>query len=250
VKGGLTVPKRLALLLALMFFVGGFAPLRGAIDGNQLLKLSDEKLIPTICSYSLTMETTDEKGKSKNYVVKGYKEGPGKNVLIVEEPRRMAGTVHLRKEAVIWTYYTTNQKLMKIAYQSVFMGSLLNYGDVMAMELSYDYEVAATAETETGYLLTLKPKAGHEGYAEIRVEIDKETLLPKKREYYALSGLLLKESTFKKIEFSGQHLTYMEQEFYEPLKEKKTVVIYSQIQLLEDVPDKYFNENYLKYLGG
>ena len=42
----------------------------------------------------------------------------------------------------------------------------------------------------------------------------------------------------------------MEQEFYEPLKDKKTVAVYSQIQLLKDVPDKYFNENYLKYLGG
>jgi len=120
----------------------------------------------------------------------------------------------------------------------------------MALELSYDYEVIAKAETETEYVLTLTPKEGHEGYAKVVLEIDKESLLPIKRSYYALSGILLKQSEFKKIEFNGQHLTYMEQEFYEPLKDKKTVAVYSQIQLLKDVPDKYFNENYLKYLGG
>lgn len=242
--------KRLVLILLTAVFIWGFLPLSGELDGNQLLKQSDEKMFPAVCSYSLSVETVDEDGKIKNYVTKGYKKGAAKNVMIVEQPRRMAGTVHLRKEAVIWTYYTTNQKLMKIAYQSVFMGSLLNYGDVMALELSYDYEVIAKVETETEYVLTLTPKEGHEGYAKVVLEIDKESLLPIKRSYYALSGILLKQSEFKKIEFNGQHLTYMEQEFYEPLKDKKTVAVYSQIQLLKDVPDNYFNENYLKYLGG
>lgn len=228
----------------------GLSPLSGEVDGNQILKESDEKIFPAICSYSLSVETIEDNGKIKNYVTKGYKKGADKNVMIVEEPKRMAGTVHLRKQSVIWTYYTTNQKLMKIAYQSVFMGSLLNYGDVMALELSYDYEVIAKEETETDYVLTLQPKEGHEGYAKVIILIDKKRLLPKKRKYYALSGILLKQSEFKKIEFDGEQLIYMEQEFYEPLKDKKTIVTYSNIKLLDDVPDKYFNENYLKYLGG
>ena len=107
----------------------------------------------------------------------------------------------------------------------------------------------AKAETETEYVLTLTPKEGHEGYAKVVLKLIKKAYY-RLKVVLRLSGILLKQSEFKKIEFNGQHLTYMEQEFYEPLKDKKTVAVYSQIQLLKDVPDKYFNENYLKYLGG
>lgn len=243
--------KRLIQAILIMFLIVSRISLAlGEVDGDRILQLSDQKIFPLLCSYSLSVETKEENGKIKSYVTNGYKKGNDRNVMIVKEPARMAGTVHLRKQAVIWTYYTTNHKLMKLSYQSLFTGSLLNYGDVLAVELSYDYNVVSVEETASDYVLNLQPKAGHEGYAKVIVYIEKENLLPKKRLYYALSGVLLKQSEFTKIEFAGERLVYMEQEFYEPLKDRRTIVTYSNIKYLSDVPDKYFNENYLKYLGG
>jgi hypothetical protein len=48
----------------------------------------------------------------------------------------------------------------------------------------------------------------------------------------------------------GNRPVRIEQEFYEPLKERKTVVVIDNIKVLSDIPEKYFNENFIKYLGG
>ena len=45
-------------------------------------------------------------------------------------------------------------------------------------------------------------------------------------------------------------LQRMEQVFYEPLKEKESIVLYEEIQILDNIPDTYFNEQNLKYFGG
>ena len=92
------------------------------LDGNQLLK-HRTKMFPAVCSYSLSVETVDEDGKIKNYVTKGQGVGAAKNMMIVEQPRRMAELCITQRSCDL-DYYTTNQKLMKIAYQSVLMGSL------------------------------------------------------------------------------------------------------------------------------
>ncbi|MBF0363313.1 MAG: outer membrane lipoprotein-sorting protein [Oligoflexia bacterium] len=218
-------------------------------NGAQILKKSDEKLIPGICSYDLSLETI-KKGESEGLqTFFGHKGGYDRNVIVVKEPKRMQGSAHLRKDQVIWSYHTTNHRLSKMAYQAVFMGTLLNYGDIMATELSIDYNVDKTEVTaDNEYILTLTPKANHEGYGKILVTIDKKSLLPKSRKYYALSGILLKECIIKKIEYaSNNKLSYLEMDFFEPLKDRKTTVKFNNIQVkkADDIPEKFFNENFL-----
>jgi len=233
----------------LTLFLSILAPSLFAMSGEEILKKSDNQWVPKICSYQLTM-TTLQGSDSKQDLFKGYKKGELKNVMIVSIPKKIAGTVFLRKDDVIWSYYTTNQRLNKVAYQSVFMGSLLSYGDVLATELSFDYNVSNVKEEGGEYLLTLTPKQGHTGYGKIDVVIDKKTFLPKKRFYYALSGILLKSCIFNKIEFNGKNVTLVEQEFFEPLKERKTLIVMNNVKILGDVAEKYYNENFIKYLSG
>lgn len=221
-----------------------------AIDGNKILQESDAKLIPAICSYNLTLVTSGAEGIEGTQIFNGFKKGDKKNVLIVKEPKKISGSVHLRKDEVIWSYYTTNRKLTKMAYQSIFMGTLLNYGDILATELSADYEVADLKSTTNEHILTLTPKKGKEAYAKIILKIDKKSLLPQNRQYFALSGLLLKECSFKKIDYDTQNnLKYLEMEFNEPLKNKKTTVKFENIVIKTNLSDKYYNENFIEHLG-
>ncbi len=219
-------------------------------DASEVLQISDSRLLPNICSYELTLRTEYDSGKTKTQEFEGFVNGNEKNVMIIKAPAKIAGSVHLRKGNVIWTYYTTNHRLMKISYRAIFMDSLLNYGDIMSAELSYDYAIASMEEGEQFYKLTLTPREGHEGYGRIDLTIDKKNMMPVKREYFALSGILLKVSEFKKIELNNDSPSYIEQEFYEPLKDRKSILIIKNIKPLASVPEKYYNENYLKFLSG
>jgi hypothetical protein len=230
--------------------LGLFATTARGGKGDDLLAESDRKLIPEICSYAMEISTTAKDGEAKTNTFVGYKRGPQRNVLIVKSPAKVAGSVHLRKDDIIWTYFTTNHRMNKVAYQAIFMGTLLSYGDVLATELSTDYSVTGVEEKGDDYVLTLAPRPGHEGYGKILVTIGKKDLFPKRRSYYSLSNVLLKDCEFTTIDVQGGALKTLKMEFNEPLKERKTTVIINDIKVLSSIPDRYYNENQLSYLGG
>ena len=249
--------QRLIILIILVFIIttaheniARDAATLSPAEGLEILIKSDSKLIPELCSYDLMLITKEKQGTIKKNSFKGYKKDLRRNVMVVQEPRRIAGSVHLRKDNVIWSYFTTNKRLTKVAYQAIFMGTLLNYGDIMATELSADYDVIRAAITGDNYELTLKPKQGHEGYGSIILTINRKTLFPKKRQHFSLSGLLVKECEHTVIEYDGVKPVHVEMLFYEPMKERKTEVKFSNIQLLHDIPETYYNENTIKFLGG
>ena len=249
IKNGKKTLPTAAGLAMIAVFIFTAAAVQAAENGNEILKKSDELLIPGIFSYNLTMTSVDQKGKTEVTVMHGWKSGIDRNVMIYREPRRVAGSVNLRRSGMIWVYYTTNKKVTQMGYQAIFMGSLLNYGDVMSAELSTDYDVIGMQETASEYILTLRVKPGREGYDKILVTMDKTNLFPKSREYYALSGVLMKTCIYTDIERRNGVTVSMKQEFFEPLKNQRTFVEFSDIELLKSVPEKYYNNNYISRFG-
>ncbi len=223
-----------------------------AMTGEQVLKASDDKLLPPNCSYTMTLDTEEDDGTKKVNVLEGFKKGNTRNVMIVQQPSKVRGSVHMRKELVIWSYYTTDRKLIKEAYASTFMGSLLNYGDVMATELSYDYAVSEMRATAESYILTLGLRPGHEGYARVVMVVDKASLEPRKREYYARSGELMKTCDIMRLDRSGDKTVYLQQKYYEPLKRRYSTAEYREIEYVDasSIPESYFNENRIRFLSG
>jgi len=217
-------------------------------EGEELLRRSDAKLIPDTCTYRLALTTMTAGGETKSYDFVGFKKGANRNVLIVNGPAKIAGSVHLRKGDDVWTYFTTNRRVSKVAYQAVFLGTLLNYGDILASELSVDNEVTAVERTATEIVLTLRPKANHGGYAKVVVTLGKDSLLPMRRSYYALSGALVKECVFADIDTSKGTVAGMTMKFFEPVSGQRTSVKIWEVQILPSVPDAYFDENQIKSL--
>ena len=243
-----TNPLNCIIIAGLM--VAAFATGVPAYTGLEILQISDSKVIPKFCKYRIVMKTVEQSGRERLTVMRGFMKTSIKNVLITERPKTAAGTVHLRKDTVIWSYYTTNHKLMKVSYQSIFMGSILNYGDVMATELAVDYDVKSMDDKSQEYRLELTPKKNREGYAKILLYIDKKTFYPIKREYFALSGMMLKTCEFKKVEWDKGKLKHVEEVFYEPVKDRKTIVTWDSFEHDVNIPEKYFNPEYLRNLSG
>ena len=218
---------------------------------KSLLAASDKKLLPYYqFRYNLEIKSTDRNGKKSVIKLEGFKKGRNKNILVAKAPSSVEGMVHLRKDNSIWTYYPSIHRSVKTAYQSVFMGTTLNYGDVIALDLSYDYEISDTKENTTNIVLTLKPKKNSGGYAKISLVLDKKTMLPISRHYYSLSGILLKSCKFKEIKSDGGKVTFIREVFEEPLKKQKTIVTISNIKRDSKLKNRFFNPVNLKYLSG
>jgi len=217
----------------------------------NILKQSDRKIVPQNCSYKLTMKVIESDGNERVTVMQGYKRGEDKNMLIVEQPAGLKGIIHLRNGNTIWTYYPTIHRSIKTAYKSVFMNSTLSYGDVLSMAFSYDYNVISSDKSGDDMIkFVLKPKPGHKGYARIVILIKADSLLPVKREYYSLSGMLLKSCIFKDFKFNAQgEIEYIKEEFYEPLKSQKTIVVIEIINR-KTIPVSRFNPGVLKFISG
>jgi hypothetical protein len=224
-----------------------------AEQGEALLKKSDEKMFPRNASYELSIEVENDDGRVSRQYLTGYKKGEARNVVFVHEPKKNAGTVEMRRANSIWVYFNTNGKTMKSAFQSLAIGENVCYGDILAGDLSYDYYVesmSANAETTT---LTLKPKQGHEGYAKLVVVVDSKTLVPKTREYFALSGTLLKKCEIIDVEYGiNGAVKRFKQKFYDPLKDRKSFVSVDKIRELPDsgIPERFYNETQLKFISG
>jgi outer membrane lipoprotein-sorting protein len=223
-----------------------------AENHEGLLLKSDEKVFPKFASYKMTIVVENESGKKSQTLLYGFKKGSYKNVIIIKEPKKNAGTVEMRKDNSIWVYFSTNGKTMKSAFQSLAIGEDVCYGDILTNDLAYDYNVVSVTNKNTDSVLELKPKPKHEGYARLLVTIDGKTLLPKKKEYYALSGTLLKVCEIASFEFGpdGKVLKFV-QNFYDPLKDKKSYVTVENIKELSEsgIPEKYYNESQLKFLS-
>lgn len=239
--------KLLSIFLIVVFNILAFAG-----EGEELLMRADAKLFPSTASYKLSVVIENDDGKINRTLFNGIKKGGAKNIMVMREPVKNAGTVQMRKENAIWVYYSTNGKTMKSAFQSITVGEAVSYGDILANDLAYDYNVTNMTESGSNVILTLNPKPKHEGYAKLIVTIDKDSAQVKKREYYALSGTLLKVCEIKETKYNEKGvLVYFKQEFFDPLKERRNFVVIEEIKELKEneVPEKYYNETQMKFFG-
>lgn len=246
------IPAILSLVLLACFIPGIAFP--ADISALEILAAADQKIIPDVASYLADIKV-EAGSQVRKYSFKGSKKGQEKNLLIQTEPKSAIGICHLRKGESIWTYYPTIHKTMRYAYMSIFLDSTLNYGDMMNTELTRDYDPVSLetekAEGRDAYKITMTPKKGHEGYARIVSSIDRESYLPIKREYYALSGVLMKTAVFQKFDFSAEgRVVNAVLYFYEPLKKQSTTVTYRGIQEKAEIEDNLFNPNNLRYISG
>jgi len=223
----------------------------GKDNGEELLRKSDAKVFPANASYELTIEVENDNGRVSRQHLVGYKAGSSKNVVIVREPKKNEGTVEMRRDNSIWVYFNTNGKTMKSAFHSLAIGEDVCYGDILSGDLSYDYFVESSASENKDTALTLKPRPGHECYAKLIVVIDGNSLVPKRREYYAVSGTLLKKCEIDSVEYdAGGSVIRYRQKFFDPLKNKKSFVTVDRIRSMSagQIPERYFNETQLKFI--
>jgi outer membrane lipoprotein-sorting protein len=191
--------KRLLGLIAFLVAL----PALAAIDGAQILQKVDRNLEPE--SYESYRQLTDIQpdGTKKVSVLYTMKKGRDKIVALFLAPASDKGRVTLRLGDNMWLYIPDVGRAIRITSLQSVTGSVFNNADILRIDYTAEYDVAAAEEQGDVYLLSLKAKTGEVAYDRLKMWVDKKAMLPVTIECYAASGLLIKTLHFSDIKDFG-----------------------------------------------
>lgn len=167
----------------------------------------------------------------------------GVSFLEYKFPKLDKGKMLLMKDENIWFYSTDISKPLRISPNQRLLGNVSN-ADVAHANFSYDYYSKIISEKADVITLELNAKRESVMYGKIILKISAIDYKPISGEFFAATGKLLKTANYTK--FTTGKLAKME--IYDGiLKNKKTVIEYSAYKERQ-VPDYYFNPEYLPRL--
>jgi outer membrane lipoprotein-sorting protein len=217
-----------------------------AIDGAVILQKVDRNLEPESYEMYRKLINIEPDGTRKEFVLYSVKKGPDNIAALFLSPASDKGRTTLRQGDNMWMYIPSVGKPMRITSQQSITGGVFNNGDILRVDYTVEYSVLSAEERADAYLLTLKAKTGEVAYDQLKMTVDKKTVLPLEIQAYASSGMLIKTLHFKDIkDFGGGIRRPATVETDSPLyKGYKSVMLYSGLKK-RVVPDEVFTLNYM-----
>ena len=221
-------------------------PAVAAMDGTQILQKVDRNLEPESYESYRKLIDIQPDGSRKESVLYTMKKGREKVVALFLAPPSDKGRVTLRLADNMWLYIPDVGRAIRITSLQSVTGSVFNNADILRIDYTAEYDVAAAEEQKDAYLLSLKAKTGEVAYDKLKMWVDKKLLLPVTIEAYAASGLLLKTLHFRDVkDFGGGIKRPATLETDSPLyKGYKSVMLWSGLKKTT-FPDEVFTLNYL-----
>ncbi len=221
-------------------------PAVAAMDGTQILQKVDRNLEPESYESYRKLIDIQPDGSRKESVLYTMKKGREKVVALFLAPPSDKGRVTLRLADNMWLYIPDVGRAIRITSLQSVTGSVFNNADILRIDYTAEYDVAAAEEQKDAYLLSLKAKTGEVAYDKLKMWVDKKLLLPVTIEAYAASGLLLKTLRFRDVkDFGGGIKRPATLETDSPLyKGYKSVMLWSGLKKTT-FPDEVFTLNYL-----
>jgi outer membrane lipoprotein-sorting protein len=220
-----------------------------ALDGDAILRQVDRNLEPESYEMYRKLINIEPDGRKKEFVLYSVKKGRDKVAALFLSPASEKGRATLRLGDNMWLYIPGVGKPVRITSLQSVVGGVFNNADILRLDYTEEYSVASAKEEGADYLLELKAKTGAVAYDQLKMRVEKKTVLPRVIEAYAASGLLIKTITFKDMkDFGGGIRRPATVETDSPLFQGyKSVMLYSQLKR-RTVPDEVFTQNYLSRL--
>jgi len=206
----------------------------------------DRNLQPVSYEMYRKLINIEPDGSSKEFVLYTVKKGQDKMVALFLAPASEKGRATLRLGDNMWLYIPNVGKPIRITSLQSVIGGVFNNSDILRLDYSEEYEAVQIQEVDGQYHLELKAKTGSVAYDRLKMQVDKERLVPSTIECYAASGMLIKTLYYKQTKDFGNGLirpSVLETD--SPLyKGYKSVMIYAKIAPKE-LADEIFSLNYL-----
>ena len=161
------------------------------------------------------------------------------------------GQYLLMRDEDMWIYKTNTRKPIRITPLQRLMGNASN-GDVARTRYAQDY-TAAFKQNEMidgvpCYVLELNAKRDGATYKKIDYWITKDSYFPKKAEMYLVSGKHYKTIHFDTYEEIQGRMLVTQETIIDRLREGRTTIMKYAGYTPKEIPEKYFNKDYLEKL--
>ena len=166
-------------------------------------------------------------------------------------PPRNVGRSLLALDRDLWIYLPDAGKPVRIPLSQRLVGQVAN-GDIARADYAGDYAATLLGEEAVegvaSHVLDLKAKTKDVTYATIKYWVSRAGRRPVKAEFYAGTGTLLKTGLFGAFKEIGGHPVATRLALVDAIRKDRTSVLdYGEISI-RDLPDKYFDKNYMKAL--
>jgi hypothetical protein len=180
-----------------------------------------------------------------------YVKGGGRSFVKFVAPPRNVGRSLLALGRDLWIYLPDAGKPVRIPFSQRLVGQVAN-GDIARADYAGDYDVIVIGDETIGgvacHVLELKARSKEITYAAIKYWVSKEGRRPVKAEFYAGTGTLLKTGAFANFkEVAGRVLATRLTLVDAIRKDRTSVLDYGEITV-RDLPEKYFDKNFMKSL--
>lgn len=151
----------------------------------------------------------------------------------------------------MWLYMPDTRRPIRITPLQRLMGNASN-GDVARTRYAEDYSAKMLREEVLDgtpcYVLDLRAKTDGATYNRIEYWVTKGTNRPKRAEIYLTSGMHYKTIDFDKYEESNGKVLLTKMTITDRLRSGRTTIMLYDSYGPREVPEKYFNKDYLEKL--
>src|SRR2546426_220550 len=240
------------------FVLGVLGAVAGVVLGVVLAKATDlvreaDRARRPADSFVWKIGITSQEAK-KAPSVDGFEvfvKGGGRVFVKFMAPPRNVGRSLLALGRDLWIYLPDAGKPVRIPFSQRLVGQVAN-GDIARADYAGDYDATLVGEESVDgvacHVLDLKAKSKEVTYSAIKYWASKEGRRPVKAEFYAATGTLLKTGLFDNFKDVGGHRLATRLTLTDAIrKDRRSVLDYGELTV-RDLPDKYFDKNYMKTL--
>lgn len=161
------------------------------------------------------------------------------------------GQYMLMLDDKMWLYMPNTRRPIRVTPLQKLTGDASN-GDVARTNFSRDYKAQLLGEDsiQNNLCYKLELLALNEAATYQRVEywVTKDKFRPIKAELYLASGKRYKSISYDQYEIIHGYLTLVKMTLYDRLRENRYTIMEFSEYMSREIPDKYFNVNYLTQL--
>lgn len=221
---------------------------------DELLARVDANMTFDTRSATMTMTVT-KSGRVKTYEMKSYGRGADEAAIEYVAPARDAGTRMLKKGDELWMYLPSIEKSQRISGHMLrqgMMGSDFSYEDLMeSADLRTRYKGSITGEEVIDgaacYKVEMNATTPDLSYPKRVMWVDKATLVPRRQELYAVSGMLLKVLTMSDVKTFGTRQFPTRIVAEDKLQQgSKTEIVFKSIEFSVKLEEEVFSMRWLE----
>ena len=241
-----------AFLVALLLFVLGSARAAGAGEGEDLVVKADLVRRPgESFVWKVTVTSTEGSKAPSTDGFEVFVKGVRQSFVKFVAPPRNVGRSLLALDRDLWIYLPDAGRPVRIPLAQRLVGQVAN-GDLARVDYAGDYDVTPIGtETVDGVacaVLELKARTKDVTYSAIKYWVARQEPRPVKAEFYAATGTLLKTGSFDPPRDVGGRRLVTRVTFTDAIRKDRTSVLdFGEVKVRE-LPDKYFDKNYMKTL--